>query len=243
MLVYWKHEIINMQSRMKFLAKRDGKNVLVPGHYFLFNWVKPYINHKSVLDIGCWSGPLEELLVTAHCKVTGIDIESAPLKVASKRFPQFTFFKHSIIDPLPVEKKPFDVVLFFMVIEHIPRGSELVSLVNINRGMKKGGTLFINTMNNNLLSNVLDPAFFLGHRHYSKKEMYSLLSLSGFEVKETKFNAGFYTTISILILYFCKHILHVQEPRNRFIDALVRRDYRDMGFAEIDIRAVKVKNV
>ncbi len=232
-----------MQSRMKFLAKRDGKNVLVPGHYFLFNWVKPYIKGKSVLDIGCWSGPLEELLQSVKCKVTGIDIETAPLKVASRRFPDFIFFKHSIIEQLPIQKNLFDVVLYFMVIEHIPRGSELVSLLNINRSMKKGGVLFINTMNNNLLSNILDPAFLFGHRHYSKKELYSLLNLSGFEVKETKFNAGFYTTLSILILYFCKHILHIPEPRNRVIDALVRRDYQDKGFAEIDIRAIKIKNL
>jgi SAM-dependent methyltransferase len=227
---------------MKYVASRDGENVLVPGHYFLFNWIRPYILNKAVLDIGCWSGPLEELMIKEKCNVTGIDIESAPLKTATKKFPKFKFYKHSIVDALP-KKEEFDVVLYFMVIEHIPRGSELVSLININRSMKKNGTLFINTMNNNLLSNVLDPAFFFGHRHYSKKELLSLLQLSGFTVKDIKYNAGFYTTLSILILYFFKHALGKKEPRNRLIDALVRRDYRNKGFAEIDIRAVKTASI
>lgn len=232
-----------MQSRMKFVSKRDGKNVLVPGHYFLFNWIKPYIIRKSVLDIGCWSGPLEELLQKEKCDVVGIDIESKPLQVAQKKFPKFKFFKHSIINPMPKKFGLFDTVLYFMVIEHIPRGSELNSLLNINRAMKKNGTLFINTMNNNFLSNLMDPAFLFGHRHYSKNEISTLLELSGFKVKETKFNAGFFTTLSILILYFCKHVLKVKEPRNAFFDNLIARDYRDKGFCEIDIRAIKVRNL
>ena len=102
---------------MKFIKKRD-KNPLVPGHYFLFNWVKPFIKVKTkILDIGCWTGPLEILFEKTGAQVTGIDIEDGPLKYATKRFPRFRFRKASIIDRLPFKEKEFDIVLFFMVLE------------------------------------------------------------------------------------------------------------------------------
>lgn len=227
---------------MKFIKKRD-KNPLVPGHYFLFNWVKPFIKKKTkILDIGCWTGPLEILFEKTEAAVTGIDIEDGPLKYASKRFPQYRFKNVSIIDKLPFKDGEFNIVLFFMVLEHIPRGSELVALRNINKVMKKGGRLCMNTMNSNVLSNLLDPAYFFGHRHYSEKHLRDLLSLAGFKVEKITFNAGFFTTAYIITLYFFKHVLRRAEPRGIF-DKLMELDYKNRGFAEIDIQAIKVAHI
>lgn len=227
---------------MKFIKKRD-KDPLVPGHYFLFNWVKPFIKKDTkILDIGCWSGPLEILFSKTTAHVTGIDIEDDPLKYASKKFPKFRFKNASIVNSLPFREKEFDLVLFFMVLEHIPRGSELTALRNINKVLKKGGKLCMNTMNSNLLSNLLDPAYFFGHRHYSEKHLRELLMLSGFKVEQITYNAGFFTTAYIITLYFFKHILRRAEPRGLF-DKLMTLDYRNRGFAEIDIQAIKIANV
>lgn len=224
---------------MKFVKERD-KNPLVPGHYFLFNWIKPFIKERTrILDIGCWTGPLEILFEKTDAHVTGIDIEDGPLKYAKKRFPRYRFVKASIIDNMPFKKNEFDIVLFFMVIEHIPKGSELVALRNINKVLKKGGKLCFNTMNSSLLSNLLDPAYFFGHRHYSEKHLRDLLSLSGFKVEKVNFNAGFFTTAYIVTLYFFKHVLKRGEPRG-FFDKLMEMDYKNRGFCEIDIQAVKV---
>ena len=228
---------------MKFVAKRDSRSVVVPGHNFLFNWFKPFISGKKVLDIGCWSGPLEELMKDENCEVVGIDIEDAPLKVAQKKYPMFKFLNHSIAEEIPKKIGPFDVVLYFMVIEHIPKGSELSSLININKSMKKNGLLFMNTMNDTFLSNLLDPAYFFGHRHYKKKNLTRMLKKAGFKIEEIHYNAGFYTTGHMLMLYFFKHVLRRKEPRSRFFDSLMKRDYRNKGFAEIDILARKVATV
>lgn len=230
-------------SHMKYMQDRD-QNPLVPGHFFLFSWIKPYIKKQAkILDIGCWTGALELLFEKEDCQLSGIDIEEEPLFFARKRFKRFRFIKGSVIDPLPFKKKEFGIVLYFMVIEHIPRGMELRSLKNINKVMKKNGQLFINTMLDNPISNLLDPAYFFGHRHYSKKRLISLLRQAGFKPEEIKYNGGFFTTLHIFLLYFFKHILRRKEPRNKFLDSLMKLDYRDKGFVEIDIRAVKVKDL
>lgn len=229
-------------ARMKFLKDRDN-NPLVPGHHYLFNWIKPFIKNKSkILDIGCWSGPLEELFSQEKCHVTGIDIEDEPLEYARKKFPNFSFVRASVIDKLPFNKRTFDIVAYFMVIEHIPKGTELDSLIQINRVLKPSGQLFINTMHYNFLSNLLDPMFLLGHRHYTRKELVRLLKKAGFSIKEIKYNGGLFTTLHIILLYFFKHILRRQEPRNKMLDKLMELDYKDRGFIEIDIRAEKIKD-
>lgn len=228
---------------MKFVEKRDTDNPLVPGHHFLFRWVKPYAKKSSILDIGCWTGALEILFEKTECTLTGIDIEEEPLLYARKRFPKFVFKKASITEPLPFKVNMFDIVLYFMVIEHIPKGDELKSLKNINVVMKKGGLLFFNTMNNNLLSNLLDPAYFFGHRHYSRTQLENWLKEAGFRVEEVRYNAGFFTTFHMLLLYFFKHILKMREPRNIFLDKLMWFDYQNRGFAEIDIRARKMRDL
>ncbi len=226
---------------MVFLQDDHDEHQLVPGHHFLFNWIKPYVKKNSkLLDIGCWSGALELLFEKIPCHVTGIDIEEAPIKYAKKRFPKFRFEKASIVEDLPFEKNEFDIAMYFMVIEHVPPGTELTSLININRVLKKGGNLFFNTMHSTIISNLIDPAYFFGHRHYSRKHLEILLTLAGFEIKEVKYNAGYFTTLHIMLLYFFKHVLRRKEPRNKFLDWLMSLDYRDRGFAEIDIRAVKI---
>lgn len=229
-------------TKMK-LVERDKNNPLVPGHTYLFNWIKPYIRNAQILDIGCWTGEMEILLEKENCRVIGIDKIDEPLIVARKRFPQYEFIKFDTTKKLPFPNKHFDLVMFFMVIEHLPKGSEQKALENINKVMKKGGMLFFNTMNWNLLSIILDPAFIFGHRHYSRNFIYQILDKAGFKVLETRYNGGFYTALHIFLLYFYKHILHKSEPRNGFLDMLMARDYRNKGFAEIDIRAIKVKDL
>lgn len=228
---------------MKFLEGRE-QNPLVPGHYYLFNWIKPYLKSGSkILDIGCWSGALEMLFEKEDCHVTGIDIEQEPIDYARKRFPTFRFENASIVQKLPFQPEEFDIATYFMVIEHIPVGTELTSLQNINRVLKKDGHLFMNTMFHNPISNIIDPAYLFGHRHYSQPHLELLLKEAGFEIKDVHFNAGYYTTLYIVILYFFKHVLRRKEPRGKFLDKLMEMDYQDKGFVEIDIHAVKIKDI
>ena len=229
---------------MKFVEERDFENPVIATHHHYLSWIKPYVKNKKVLDIGCWTGPMEKLLNKENCQVTAIDIEDEPLKLARRRFPGMTFVKTSIIDGTPFRKGEFDIVLFLMVIEHIPKGTELRALKNINYVLKSGGCLFLTTMNSNLLSNLFDPAYFLvGHRHYSRAHLERLLKSAGFKTQEVRYNGGFFTILYTWLLYFFKHVLRKPEPRGKLIDWLMAFDYQNRGFTEIDMRAVKVKKV
>lgn len=229
---------------MKFVKERDLGDPVVTTHHHYVSWIRPYIKNTKILDVGCWTGPLEQLLECEDCRVTGIDIEKEPLTFARKRFPRMRFVHASIVDGTPFKKGEFDIVLFFMVIEHIPRGTELAALRNINYVLKKGGTVFLTTMNSNFFSNLTDPAYFLaGHRHYSKKHLEELLRLTGFKIEEVCYNGGFFTILYTWLLYFFKHVLKRSEPRGALVDALMKLDYRNKGFTEIHVRATKVKEV
>ncbi len=231
------------QNRMKYVSERDEKSQIVPGHKYLYDWVMSNVKKGETLDIGCWNGHLELLFKDSQHHITGIDLEEEPLRFARKKFKKYSFIQADISKPLSFKSKSFNTVLYFMVLEHIPKGTELQSLKNINKVLKKNGLLFMNTMNDTFLSNLLDPAYIFGHRHYSEKRLRSFLKKAGFEIKEIHYNAGFYTTLHIFLLYFFKHILRRSEPRNAFLDRLMMRDYRNKGFAEIDILAKKVKDL
>jgi ubiquinone/menaquinone biosynthesis C-methylase UbiE len=229
---------------MKFIKDRDLGNPTTATHRHYLSWIRPYIQKKKVLDIGCWVGSIETLLSKENCDVTAIDIEGDPLKVARKRFPRMRFVQSSIVEGTPFKKNKFDVVLFFMVIEHIPHGSELTAMININKIMKKKGNLFLTTMNSHPISNLFDPAYFLtGHRHYSKKHLTELLELAGFEVKDVRYNGGFSMILYTWLLYISKHILRRPEPKGGLMDKLMAMGYNNKGFNEINIQAVKMREI
>lgn len=229
---------------MKFLSKRDLANPVIATHRYYYSWIKPYIKKAKILDIGCWTGPMEQLLEKEDCSVAAIDIENEPLLYAKKRFPKMKFIKASIVDRIPFRKNEFDIVLFFMIIEHIPKGTELEALKNINRVLRKGGSLFLTTMNNSFRSCIFDPAYFLvGHRHYNKNQLGGLLRESGFSTEEVYYNGGFFMIVYTWLLYFFKHVLRRREPYGKLMDKLIALDYQNRGFTEIDIRAVKLKEI
>ncbi len=235
-----------MNTRSMTFSDRDLQDQVVPGHRYLHKWITSSgIPQKAkILDIGCWTGPLEQMFEHSQVHMTGVDIDEAPLKWARTRFPKYAFVKASVTEGLPFDDKTFDVVCFFMVIEHVLAGTEGEALKNISRVTKKGGKLFMSTMLSNPLSNVLDPAYFLtSHRHYSKSHLTELLNRAGFKVEHVYFNGGWFTTLHIWLLYFFKHILHLKEPRGPFMDWLMSLDYQNKGFCEIEIMATKVASV
>ena len=82
----------------------------------------------------------------------------------------------------------------FDVIEHLPKDREEECLVGIKKILKDGGLLVISTPNNSLLSKILDPAWYFGHRHYSKNVIIGILSKVGFKVKSYFFWKNFCLT-------------------------------------------------
>ncbi len=165
------------------------------------------VKSKKILDAGCGGGNFEYLVKQKKisCEIVGIDNKEESVKKARKNLPSFRFLKASLLEKLPFKKQEFDTVVMFDVIEHLPKGSEKKSLKQLNKVLKKGGHLIISTMHSTYL-NFLDPAWYFGHRHYSKDELSSLMAKAGFKVKKINLVGDFWWELDTILLYVSKYI-------------------------------------
>lgn len=231
-----------MKNRtQRFMAFSEGvdKTEAKSEHKFYFEYSKKYIEKKEVLDIGSWTGPFETLIYGLAKKITAVDVEEKALKVLKKNLPKITTVK-AVSHKLPFKNEVFDVVCFFDVIEHIPSGYELATLLEINRVLKKEGYLFMATPYKNFWSNLLDPAYILaGHRHYGRMQLLSMLSDAGFKNENVKITGSFFTSGYAICFYFFKHILRIKMPTIGLIEKRMEKDMKKNGFTQIAIRAKK----
>jgi hypothetical protein len=134
-----------------------------------------------------------------------------------------------------------DLVTFWTVIEHLPLNGEMAALREINRTLKENGKLFMSTENSHALSKLFDPAYFLaGHRHYSGEQLAAYLKGSDFEVESHFIREGLFRCLSILLLYFSKHITRHPLRKDPFRH-LSEREYLHNGFKTIFFSATKNK--
>lgn len=208
-------------------------------HKFYLSFSQDYLKGKKVLDIGSWTGPFEVLIHDIASEITAVDIEKRALKVLKRNLPKVKTVR-AFSHKLPFGDNTFDAVCFFDVIEHISQGYELATILEINRVLKKGGYLFLATPYKNFLSNLLDPAYLLaGHRHYSRKQLSTMLSDAGFKVENVKVTGSLFTSLYAISFYFFKHILGLKMPNIDLIERKMEKDMRSPGFTQIAIRAKK----
>ena len=107
--------------------------------------------------------------------------------------------------------------------------------------MKINGKLVISTPYACFLSNILDPAWYFGHRHYSPRKILSWLKQEGFEIDNIEIKGGFNELISMIIFYFFKWVFKKEMPLKNYLNE--KRDYEynkqiENGFATLFIGAV-----
>ena len=226
------------QRLMSFSENVDVTEAKVE-HRFVFKFSKKYIQGKKILNIGSWTGPFELLAVNHASDITAIDIDEKPLKVLKKNLPSVRV-KQASADKLPFKNESFDVVTMWAVIEHIPVGYELATLREINRVLKKGGLLFVSTMDKNLKSNILDPAYWLvGHRHYTKVQLNNMLIDAGFKMERSLVAGSYITAFHAWGFYFFKHILRMKMPEIASVEKAFEKDFSSKGFYQIIFQAKK----
>jgi len=196
-------------------------------HRFCYHLSKSYVRGRSVLNIGCWVGNYESFL--GYSDAVGIDIEERALKVAKNYFPNVSFVLASALF-LPFREGVFDVVTMWAVLEHIPVGTELLALPEVERVLTAEGYFFLSTANKHLVSDLMDPAFFLvGHRHYRLLELRDLCEKSNFDVLTVEVKGGIILLLHTILFYLFKHILGTSIPRTSFIDNLLTKEYSRRG--------------
>lgn len=173
------------------------------------------VKDKRILNIGCYNGWFEKFMLKKGCdEIIGIDVNDKILQYAQKTVGGVKFIKASVFD-IEFPNNYFDLVTMFDVIEHLPRGEEVKALKKTYQILKKRGELFISIPANNFLSNILDPVWYFGHRHYSQKQLNWLLEEAGFKIGEVEYGGRFYELFSIVLLYFLsgfyieRHLLRV----------------------------------
>jgi ubiquinone/menaquinone biosynthesis C-methylase UbiE len=198
------------------------------------------VTDKVILNIGCSIGWYEKFATNNNCKlVVGIDTDEKAIIRAKESVKKANFMLCSAL-VLPFQDNYFDIVTIFDVIEHIENNTEVTCLKEIKRVLKSDGTLIISTPNNNFLAKILDPAWYLGHRHYSRAKLQKLLVKSGFGVDSIDYGGGFYELVSMDLLYFFKWVFRMEIPFKQWFDRKRDLEYlKDKGFVTLFIQAGK----
>ena len=197
---------------------------------FNYAFSKRLVAGKKILDLGCWVGYFE-FAARSEKQIIGLDTSLHALKFAKKNLSNS--FVNASVFSLPFKPNSFDAACLWEVLEHLPKGSEANALQELHGVLKTGGFLFISTPNNNLFSNILDPAFLFGHRHYSKQVLKKLLHKTGFELALAKEAGGFFKIADTFLMYLWKHLFHRKKPVIKIIDKMVEKEMNSKGFEHL----------
>lgn len=200
------------------------------------------VNGKVILDIGCGSGWIEEMLLSRGAKrITGIDVAKDVIrKGKAKKLKNVKYMVASAID-LPFRKNSFDTIVTSEVIEHIPKNTEQQMFNEIERVLKPGGVFYLTTPHKNIVVQLLDPAWWLaGHRHYSKTELQEYCDKANLKVKKLYVRGGFYTIFLFLSMYFSKWITHRSPIFYKYLLTNSREEFKkDEGFMGLFLSGTK----
>lgn len=157
--------------------------------------------HMKVLNVGAGTGWVEGYLVNRITSGQLVAIEpDAKTREALKR--NVENLGVSIPDlkdgSIPFADGHFDLCVSFDVIEHVPKGTEQEFLLELFRLVRPGGMIVVSTPNKGLLFNLLDPAYFFGHRHYSGSDFENWSDTMGAKLSKT-WTGG--TLVDLLWLY------------------------------------------
>jgi SAM-dependent methyltransferase len=201
--------------------------------------------NDRILNVGCKDAWLEEL-AKGRCKeIIGIDINTEAISRNNKKIKNKTvrFLRVDITEKTPFKNRSFDKVCFLDVIEHLPQGTEVKALKEINRVLKNDGVLILSTPNNNLFCKFTDPGYWvLGHRHYDSDFIRDMLKKSNFEVEH--FEIGGKLIESLTLPFFALFwFLKSDIPFKNFINHVIDDEYNGTGWYTIMITARKVSSV
>jgi 2-polyprenyl-3-methyl-5-hydroxy-6-metoxy-1,4-benzoquinol methylase len=183
--------------------------------------------NTRMLNIGCHNGSLENHLSMLYKNTVfhACEIDSAKLKERQRGTDNIYYTVSSALD-LPYSTNEFEIVTSFDVIEHIPKSSEHIMLHEVRRVLKLGGILLLSTPRKSVINNLTDPAWYFGHRHYSKNEIKTFLQSTGFEMIKYEVHGGVCEMLDMWILYIAKWIFKSKVPLWIMKLLSLRADYK-----------------
>lgn len=198
------------------------------------------LKNKIVLDVGCSFAWFCKVAIEEKAnKVYGIEPDPAKIALARQEAPK-AIISQGEAGFLNFPKNKFDLVTLFDVIEHVPANSESQVFSEIYKVLKPKGHLLISTPFDYWLSNIFDPAWYFGHRHYSKDKLTKLLKQAGFKVTYASVRGGFWEVFAMWVLYVSKWVFRMDMPFEEWFDKKRRVEYQNPGRVGIFVIAQKL---
>lgn len=125
----------------------DANNVTYQRCQFAYEFAKPLIQGKKVLDVGCGLAYGTALMAGSASTITGIDYDAVTVEANKKSYGKIVNldFKQAVIPPLPFEDNSFDIITAFQFIEHIKPRKEFIK--ECLRVLRPGGSFLVTTPN------------------------------------------------------------------------------------------------
>lgn len=142
------------------------------------------VNPQTIIDIGCGTGELLKELSKKYpeAELTGCDLSLESGKLVKELLPKANFLCLDVEEPNNNFNNSVDLITSSEVIEHCKNPSGLVE--NAYRWLKPGGVFFVTVPAGEMTGYDIK----IGHlHHYTKEEMFSLLSSKGFSKVEVKY--------------------------------------------------------
>ncbi|MBU1136566.1 MAG: class I SAM-dependent methyltransferase [Nanoarchaeota archaeon] len=184
---------------------------------------------KKILDVGCATGVFLDIC-KKHCwDCYGIDISKYATEYARKKFKVKT--KAGDLINAKYKDNFFDVVFMSFFIEHVSNPDEIIK--ESKRILKKGGILFVSTINEDSLLNLFadiiykislgvikKPVELLHARHhlthFSEKDIVKIIEKNNFKILDVKkldlptdnFGGGILKDIILKFFYFFQKIFN-----------------------------------
>jgi ubiquinone/menaquinone biosynthesis C-methylase UbiE len=179
----------------------------------------------TCLDIGCGNGwSHAHVAKSRHKCAVSLDINEQSIRELSKRNPECIVVVGSATQ-LPFRLKTFDLIACWDVIEHIKKEKEKDIFNEAQKCLGRTGYLLISTPASNILSNFLDPAWYIGHRHYSHAEIEAFSSKYYFNTLELYTRGNIWDLAATLLFYIDIHVFGSRTAWHKLLDRARDREY------------------
>lgn len=99
---------------------------------------------SSVLDLGCGSGDPADVEIAKNHRLTGVDISRVQIDQARRNVPDGRFI-HADAATVQFTSAPFDSIVSFYTLEHIPREQHLALMQKFSQWLRPDGFVLIST--------------------------------------------------------------------------------------------------
>lgn len=155
---------------------------------------------QNLLDVGCGTGPMIELLVKEFPdrNYTGIDLTPRMIEVAQAKNLPYTRFLVGDSENLPFTENTFDAVICTNSFHHYPNPQAFLN--GVARVLKDGGRLVLRDYTSNkfviwLMNHIEMPLAHLGGhgdvKIHSCEEVHKMCAAAGLKVEKLEMQKGF----------------------------------------------------